>query len=276
MKIYLLLLMFLFGSLTRSFCQSSDFPYKLSFSKDIPLLSCALTSEAVTLYLVKNRKINYLTYSEVERLNINDIVWYDRSVIKYWSPKLADLSDITKGILAASPALLFLPQIANEKWENFLILGVMYIEGAALNGGVNGITRRLTQRIRPYLYNNTSITEREKRWLCQPGQDYSYISFYSGHTSIAFFSAVFLSKVYTDIYGKGYGSYIIWGASLFGAATTGYLRYKSGWHYPSDVIVGAIAGSLIGYIIPVLHKKRDKSKISFLISPNYGSVAYHF
>jgi hypothetical protein len=52
-------------------------------------------------------------------------------------------------------------------------------------------------------------------------------SFYSSHTSIAFCSAVFLSKIYSDIYPESRFRYIVLGAGLAAAATTGYMRYAA-------------------------------------------------
>jgi hypothetical protein len=275
-KKLIVFLLLVFAGIAGSNCQTSDFLYKLSYARDIPLLSATFSYSAVKFYLDKNLKIDYLTYDEVEKLDIHDIPRFDRSVTKNWSPELADRSDVTKNIVKASPVLIVLPQLAEGKWKNILVLGVMYLEGSSLSGNITEITKDLTLRKRPYLYNNTTISPAEKKSLCAPGNDYTYTSFYSGHTSESFFAAVFLSKVVTDIYGKSTLTYFVWGTTLFGAATTGYLRYKSGWHYPSDVIVGAIMGSAVGYLIPVLHQKGKSEKINIAISGNLIDVKICF
>ena len=38
------------------------------------------------------------------------------------------------------------------------------------------------------------------------------------------------------------------------AATTGYLRYAAGRHYPTDILAGAAMGAFVGYIVPSLHE----------------------
>jgi membrane-associated phospholipid phosphatase len=43
------------------------------------------------------------------------------------------------------------------------------------------------------------------------------------------------------------------------ASVTGYLRYYSGKHYPTDIIAGAIIGSITGWGIPALHRKRNEN-----------------
>jgi membrane-associated phospholipid phosphatase len=68
---------------------------------------------------------------------------------------------------------------------------------------------------------------------------------------------VFLSTVFSDLYPESHWKYVVWSGSLLAASATAYLRYKSGMHYPSDLIAGAIVGSAIGYLVPVLHRNKE-------------------
>ena len=43
---------------------------------------------------------------------------------------------------------------------------------------------------------------------------------------------------------------VIWAVGLAGAATVGYLRIAADQHYFTDVLVGAAAGSAIGFAVP--------------------------
>ena len=72
----------------------------------------------------------------------------------------------------------------------------------------------------------------------------------SGHTSTAFLSAAILSKFYSK--------YIV--VFFVIAASIGFSRVYIGVHYPLDVIVGAITGSLVGILMVDLLDRFDYSR----------------
>ena len=39
--------------------------------------------------------------------------------------------------------------------------------------------------------------------------------------------------------------------------TTGYLWYKAGEHFLSDILIGTAVGTLIGILVPRFHKTRQ-------------------
>lgn len=259
-----------------SWSQNNDFPYRLSFALDIPLFTTSISTHLLSNQLGKTTEVNYLSDDEILLINPNNVNYIDRSASYNWNPKLDDASDLTVELVNWAPLLLFVPQLKNKQWRNISTIGIMYFEGYYLNNGLKHITKTVTERKRPFLYNNTSLSTEDRLSYAGEGNLHAYRSFYSGHTASAFFSAVFISKVFTDIYGKSNWSYLVWGASLSLAATTGYLRYQSGMHYPSDILVGAVVGSLIGYVIPALHKNRSTHNLSFVASDNYLALSYKF
>jgi len=56
------------------------------------------------------------------------------------------------------------------------------------------------------------------------------------------------------------------------ASTVGYLRYEAGVHFPTDILIGAIVGSAIGYAIPYLHRagKENVSVTTGIPHDDYG------
>jgi membrane-associated phospholipid phosphatase len=75
------------------------------------------------------------------------------------------------------------------------------------------------------------------------------LSFFSGHTSLAFSIAVSSGVVASR---RGYRlAPLVWAGGLTFAAATGYLRIAADKHYASDVFVGALVGSAAGIAIPI-------------------------
>ena len=142
----------------------------------------------------------------------------------------------------------------------------MYAEAYYVAKGLTSLAKGLSGRKRPYAYNESMSTDERYEIASQAWGDLKG-SFYSGHACEAFTEAVFISKVLSDYYPKSYWTKLVWGSSLFIASLTGYARYKSGEHYLSDVIVGAVVGSAVGYLIPEMHKRKDNDKIGFSVTP---------
>jgi membrane-associated phospholipid phosphatase len=90
--------------------------------------------------------------------------------------------------------------------------------------------------------------------LGAPRSNEDNVSFPSAHTALAFSLAVASGTVATL---RGYRlAPWIWGAGLALATVTGYLRMAADQHYASDVIVGALTGSLVGWLVPYLLHRR--------------------
>ena len=126
----------------------------------------------------------------------------------------------------------------------------MYGETLLLNGGIVAMLKGLVNRTRPYAYNDDPDISMEQR----TSHD-TVLSFPSGHTANAFAAAVFMSTVYGRLHPDGSGRAWVWVGSLTAAAGVGYLRYAAGKHYPTDIIAGAVIGSLVGWLVPKLHEQ---------------------
>jgi membrane-associated phospholipid phosphatase len=256
--------------LTSTICFGQEsFPYQRN-KKDFVLLPVGILTE-VSNELLGRKKDHNLSLSEIENLKKANINGFDRGATYNWSTSAQDFSDVPFKVMPLLPIALFIPQVKNKNWDNTFTLGLMYVETFLFTKGITGITKSLVGRTRPYLYN-TSFTA-EERFLLQ-GNDgpTASTSFFSGHSSTVFASAVFLSKTFADIYGKSVWSKLIWGSTLTLATATAYARVKGGVHFPTDVIVGAVAGSAIGYAIPALHKKKTND-LSISVIPNGISIS---
>jgi membrane-associated phospholipid phosphatase len=106
-------------------------------------------------------------------------------------------------------------------------------EAWAVNDGINQVVRHDVARLRP------------------DGSD--SVSFYSGHTSDAFALVMALYTTHRLRHDEDANHLLLVGLPF--ATITGYLRIAADKHYASDVLVGAAAGSVVGFVIPALHKR---------------------
>ena len=101
--------------------------------------------------------------------------------------------------------------------------------------------------------------------------------FFSGHTSYSFYSATFISKVFSDMNPDSNFRYAVFGLTHAVAAFVGYMRYEAGKHFPTDVIAGAAVGSLIGYLVPELHANAsERIGLNPVIMNEYKGIAIAF
>ncbi|MGB1247624.1 MAG: phosphatase PAP2 family protein [Chitinophagales bacterium] len=240
MKIKSILSIFSIFLLQISFAQS---PYKLSYQADITIPTVSIGLLTTSFFLEKNRDI--LTIEQIERLNAQDIWAFDRGVTNNWNTTAAKASD---GFLYTSIAtpLLFLADKRTR--QDFGKIALISTEVFMLNSGITFLTKELSKRTRPYVYNPNAPLEKK---LDKGAQH----SFFSGHTStpaaMMFSSAMMYHHYFPDSKFKP----LVWTIAALIPAITGYLRVRAGKHYWTDVIVGYSAGALVGVSVPLIHRK---------------------
>lgn len=81
------------------------------------------------------------------------------------------------------------------------------------------------------------------------------VSFFSGHTESTFALTVAAGTV-AEL--RGYeGRWLIWAVGLPLSALTGYLRMAADKHYLTDVLTGALVGTVVGFAIPAVFHGRE-------------------
>ncbi len=186
---------------------------------------------------------NPLTENEITELEKTDVPWFDRWIEFDPDQKLKDWSDYT--IYFTLGASLITVYDDDYYWDNLMVLSKILMTQSAICKW----TKTLVNRERPYLYSSKNSKSTRG----------SLHSFYSSHTSTAFSTSVFAYYYYVD----NYGGSIPLAVLLFGGSTaTGVLRAASAQHFPSDVLVGAIMGSAVSYILCQQHQS-DRIKFNF-------------
>jgi membrane-associated phospholipid phosphatase len=149
---------------------------------------------------------------------------------------------------------------------------LIIFESAMLAAVTNQLVKFSVGRERPFVH--ALMTEEEKAGTDHPTDN--NLSFYSGHTSLAF-SLVTAAGTVSEL--RGYkNSWLIWAVGLPAAASVGLLRMSADKHYLTDVLVGAVAGSVFGVGVPLLLHGRQQepqpqaSGMSMRLSGNLGGV----
>ncbi len=237
-----------FGFHSAGFAQK---PYDISRGDETILLSSGVSLSL--LAFVMDSKVQPLTKNEIYNLNRNDVNWFDRSASFNYSSGSITASDILLSVTAATPLLLYLsPAVRKDAAEYTFMLAEVMMFTYSFTHIVKGSVRR----IRPYAYNVDAPED------LKMNED-TRKSFFSGHASISFASAMFVSETFAAYNPDSEYKGSVRAGALLLAAATSYLRYSAGKHFPTDILTGAIVGSAIGYCIPLLHKSDSGSQVSF-------------
>lgn len=222
-------------------------PFKLNPVNDgIQLgVGAALSGSALLCDKVFHIKSNDFNPASLQKA---DVPVFDQIFMRPYSKPLHIVGTGTMGLAIASP-LIFAMMPAKE-WPT---IGTMYVETMLLANGIKEWLKLLVYRARPYMYFDGYPMDKvsDGDWNC---------SFPSGHTTLAFASAAFTTMVFCQCYPDSNLQYVVAGVSFGLAALTGALRMASGNHFFSDVLVGAVIGSVCGFLVPFLHTQSFYSR----------------
>jgi membrane-associated phospholipid phosphatase len=232
----------------------STSPFKLDFTQEAVLLGSGVATGVTALLMLSN--LDPLTPEQINALNPDDVNSFDRHFIGTLHP------DHAGDILLAGSYLIPLTFLAvGDTRKDFWNLALMYSEVFLINAGINGIVKGTVTRIRPYTYDDNTPIENKTDIDAR-------VSFYSGHTSFTASACFFTARVFSEYLTDNTAKILIWSAAAIYPAITGVLRVNAHTHFPTDVIVGYIAGAAIGYLIPELHKSNKGNNVSLQSSGN--------
>jgi membrane-associated phospholipid phosphatase len=191
-----------------------------------------------------------------------DPCWFpgDHSVRGRESTGAARVSDSLIAVTIAAPVA---GELGKGVSPRFLNATMVYAETLSANLLLNSLSKVLFRRPRPYTYRYLDDSQADEDW---------YVSFYSGHSSTAFSSAVAGSYLFAESAPNRASRVAMWGAELTLASATAMLRVRAGKHYYSDVIVGMLIGVGLGVGVPVLNGARYRPEAAELIAAGGGVV----
>lgn len=175
--------------------------------------------------------------SDVASWDVDEVSTLDRWAVQPFDSTLKNWSDYA--IYTTAAATAYVSWDDPDRWTNFMVLSEILLTQTA----VVKWTKTLTQRKRPYVYDETLSINRKLG-------DNARHSFCSMHASTAFSAATFAYYLHY----RNFGHSSLTAAVLFVPATaTAVLRVASGQHHPTDVLAGAAIGSAISYLFCRMH-----------------------
>ena len=237
--------------------QDTPFPYTLKPAREAILIgsgSLLLQASAIG----HNRKVK-MDESAIAGLNAQSVNPFDRVATRTWNPEqntLREKFEPASALLTATAVGTYglYSKITTYRWEAMKTLGLMYLEGLYLSCGTMLVTKSIVNRPRPYAYNSELPMDSRVRGANNE-------SFFSGNATVLFYHSVFFSQVFSDLFPESRLRPWIWGSTLSVAVFSGILSVTSGWHFPTDVLMGAAVGGLTGYLIPLLHKSETQKHL---------------
>jgi membrane-associated phospholipid phosphatase len=187
-----------------------------------------------------------------------------------WSNVL-DFGVLPLGVLGAQYAL---SQGNGASRSMYFQDAVIILESSMLTLVLNQTVKFIAGRERPFVH---VLPEDQKPLTPHPTDN--NLSFFSGHTSLAFSLVVSAGTVAT-LRGYKHRGWI-WAVGLPMATSVGLLRMAADKHYLTDVALGAVVGSAFGVAVPLLLHGRVNERtdpVAFRVSggPRGAVIAGRF
>lgn len=234
---------------------SSADPVALDLVVDIPLMVSAGVLGGV-LYSIREQIVTDRCAPLCDDGHISAL---DRSALGLYNVNARTAGDV---VLVANLVVPLAFDFAYQRSigapaRHFITDAVIVGEALAVSVGVQQLVSFATQRPRPYAYS-----PQLSPGLAQNPD--TYLSFYSGHTATSFAAATATSYLFSLRYPSSRWRIPLWTLTHGLAAFDGYLRVAAGYHFWTDVLMGAIAGSSIGLIVPAIHRRNSPTRQAWL------------
>jgi membrane-associated phospholipid phosphatase len=132
--------------------------------------------------------------------------------------------------------------------SGFPVDALLITEATVIAGDINQLAKFAFARERPFVHFLPRAPDAVRALTDSPSDD--NLSFFSGHTTLAFGLATSAGTINTM---RGYRlAPVVWATGLTMATAVAYLRIAADKHYFSDVMIGALVGTLIGVGVPLI------------------------
>jgi membrane-associated phospholipid phosphatase len=179
----------------------------------------------------------------------------DRGTIGNHSDFADALSTATVAVAIAGPMLYEVLDLgfSTPLAEDLVVLA----EALAVNGALVTLAKYTFQRPIPRVYADP------------PGTAANYRSFYSGHTSTVFAALAVEAQSISARHGGGPW---LWAGAVAIAGSVAVERVLAGYHFPTDVIFGAVMGTATGLAVTWLHSRKQPVISGFILIPRQDGL----
>lgn len=237
--------------------QNGDQVYKLNAAADITVTAIATGWSLFAFSKIYSK--DDITAEELSGIRRENVPGFDRWAIKPFNSKIDKDSYIPfYGAMPAPLLLLLDKRIRKDGWK----VMYLYFETMAVTGLLYTSSMYLTNRYRPYVYDEGSPLD--KRLTGN-----SKNSFYAGHVHLVGSSMFFIAKVWSDYHPESKLKWLFYTGAAAVTAGTALMRHQAGMHFPSDLILGAGLSAATGILVPAIHKNRSADDRLSLV-PHFG------
>jgi len=170
----------------------------------------------------------------------------DRRVLGYHSPAAHTAADVAVAALLVAPHLVNLVATRGEKnaWLEDLVISM---ESVLMAQAFTQLTKAAVDRHAPIVFDErVPLEERTSRDALG--------SFWSGHTATAFSAATSFAVSYWLRNPRDPWRWVVLATLEAAALSVGLMKIRAGYHYPTDIFAGALAGASVGVLVPMLHR----------------------
>jgi hypothetical protein len=238
--------------------QQREQVYKLNPGVDIPVTA---TGTIWSLYafskIYDKDPSDPETISGLSKSNVNG---FDRWAIRPYNKKVDNLSYIPFYASMPMPVVFLFDK---RMRKDIAKLSFMYLEAMSITGILYTGSSYLTNRYRPYVYSDETPLDYRTRG---GGKN----SFYAGHVALVATSTFFLAQTWADYHPESRARWAFYALASAATGYTAYMRYRGGLHFPSDIALGMVQGTLTGLLVPRLHKTKWMKNGNLTIMPFTG------
>lgn len=216
-------------------------PFKSFSQADVIILEAGVLLEGF-YRIVKPKELG-----EFDK-DLNKIPSFERHVIHNNSLQAHHMSNI---VLVSTGAIALGNQFV---YDDLSKTGYIAMETFLVSDVLNLLSKTFFSRTRPFVYNENMDVDKEGCETYDMGKADIRTSFYSGHASAAAAYTFLSASMFSHYYPNSGLRAPVWITAGAVSAYMGYLRVRSGKHFPTDVITGFVIGGATGFFIPRWHR----------------------